>query len=168
MFNNILFINKTRHYPRAQESVFNFNYLLRRKLREKNAYSAIIVIANISRKKFRRGRKSLFLSLVTTKVIKHRVNGEDPCEQRRRKALLPFDKHGRDYGRHYGCEEQHGVNVPFVNRSLTLKAGSVVRDCIHLRFSHMFLHMHRRSLSATVPGQTIFLLPEIYDYSYEF
>jgi len=131
--------------------VLNFNYLLRRKLREKkDVYPAIIVIANISRKKFhRRGRKSLFLSLVTTKVIKHRVNGEDPCEQRR-KALLPFDKHGRDYGRHYGCEEQHEVNVPFVNRSLTLKVGSVVRDCIHLKFSHMFLRTHRKSLPTTV------------------
>lgn len=144
--------------------MLNFNYLLRRKLREKkDVYPAIIVIANISRKKFhRRGRKSLFLSLVTTKVIKHRVNGEDPCEQRR-KALLPFDKHGRDYGRHYGCEEQHEVNVPFVNRSLTLKAGSVVRDCIHLKISHMFLCTHRRGLPTTVPGQTIFLLSRVQD-----
>lgn len=52
-----------------------------------------------------------------------------------------FDK--RHYGRGGGGEEQHGVDGPFVNRSLTLKAASVVRDAHTQDFRIRSLRMQK-------------------------
>lgn len=78
------------------------------------------------------------VNLVMTKVIKHRVNG---CKGSLRTPWsVPsslFDK------RHYGRGKQHGVDGPFVNRSLTLKAASVVRDAHTQDFSHTSLRVQK-------------------------
>lgn len=115
----------------------------------KKVYFAIIVFASIS-------GKNVFIveviNLVTTKVIKHRVNGWDPCEQHC-EALLPFRQTSL-----WSRGEQHGVDGPFVNRSLTLKAASVVRDAHTQDFRIRSLRVQKLAESRLQQANRIILL----------